>query len=93
MPGYSSLCPTFRTLEKYEIEEYTPIFEPEDTFDNGPEDGANINTIKLLTNASSALHCILDSGAHRHIFTDETWLEDTSSLPQHRPQSMVFQGQ
>ena len=36
--------------EEYEIPDYTPIFEPEDTFDSGPEDDININTITTLTN-------------------------------------------
>ena len=44
------------------------------------EDDININTITTLTNVSLALRCILDSGANRHIFTDESWLEGTSSL-------------
>ena len=59
--------------------DYTPIFEPEDTFDSDPED--DINTITTLTNVSLAARCILDSGAYRHIFNDESWLEGTSSLP------------
>ena len=67
--------------EDYEIPDYTPIFEPEDTFDSGLEDDININTITTLTNVSLAPRCILDSGANRHIFNDESWLEGTSSLP------------
>ena len=63
--------------EEYGFAEYTPIFEPEDTFENGPEDDETINTIKILANVSSAPRCILDSGANCH----ETWLEGTSSLP------------
>ena len=35
--------------EEYEIPDYTPIFESEDTFDNGPEDDININTITTLS--------------------------------------------
>jgi len=58
--------------KQYDIAEYTPIFEPEDTFENIPDDDANINTIKLRTNVSSSPRCILDSGADRHIITDES---------------------
>ena len=67
--------------EEYDSVDYTPIFEPEDTFDIGPEDEANINTITILANVSLAPPCILDSGASRHIFADEFWLECISPLP------------
>jgi len=67
--------------EDYEIEVYTPTYYPEDTTNDGPEDDININTITTLTNVSLAPRCILDSGANRHIFNDESWLEGTSSLP------------
>ena len=46
--------------EEYEIPDYTLIFDPEDTFKNGPEDDININTITTLTNISLAPRCILD---------------------------------
>ena len=49
--------------EKYDFPDYTPIFEPEDIFENGPEDEANINTITIHTNVSLAPRYILDSGA------------------------------
>ena len=67
--------------EDYEIEVYTPTYYPEDTTNDGPDDDININTITTLTNVSLTPRCILDSGANRHIFNDESWLEGTSSLP------------
>ena len=38
--------------EEFDFVDNTPIFEPEDNFENGPEDEENINTITILTNVS-----------------------------------------
>jgi hypothetical protein len=69
--------------EKYEEREDTPTKQLCDVRkdDNEDDKDTHINAIKLPTENSTLSRCVLDSGANRHIFNNETWLEGTNSPP------------
>jgi hypothetical protein len=69
--------------EEYEEREDTPTKQLIDVHkdDNKDDKDSHINAIKLPTDTSTLSRCVLDSGANRHIFNDETWLEGTNSPP------------
>ena len=58
---------------------------PEDTFKNGTDDDAHINTITFLTNVSSTPRCILNSGATSSMTNHELKAPAHYHLPQYRP--------
>ena len=49
--------------------------------DTDEENETHINVVTSLTTGSQSDRCVLDSGANRHIFMDDSWLEGSNSSP------------
>ena len=52
-----------------------------DINDTDEENETHINVIISITTGFQSDRCVHDSGANRHIFTDDSWLEGTNSSP------------
>ena len=77
--------------DDYEPREDTPTKQLIDVHKDDDKDDkdSHINAITLPTDTSTLSRCVLDSGANRHIFNNETWLE--GKLPS--PYSNVYSHQ
>ena len=73
------------TLPDHELSLPEPILEPApqpEVTETNDHNESYVDTTKVLTGRPISTDlCVLDSGANRHVFNDESWLEGTHSLP------------